>query len=136
VPPDVIGTIIWIESYCDPNMVGASGERGLMQIMPGTARYIEAQIGLDADLIMSDPAANVEAGTFYFSLWYHRFGRLDLALSSFNGGPGHVIESGEVWLPTRGYVDKALDHLGSTWQLGLEPMICARGNEACLEEHP
>ena len=132
VPTPVVEAIIYIESYCDPHTIGAAGERGPMQILPTTATYIQNQIGIDADLILTDPAANIHAGAYYLSLWWHRFRRIDLALSAYNGGPAHVIEASDVWPPTQHYVDKCLAHLGPAWQHGLHPAICARGSEACL----
>src|SRR5712691_7243245 len=58
VDPRFIHAVIKQESKYDPHAVSHVGARGLMQMMPATAK----RFGLkDAD----DPAANVEAGTKY-----------------------------------------------------------------------
>lgn len=132
VDPRVIRAMVWVESNDYPHVVGSSGERGYMQIMETTAEHIANSIGLDATLILSDPDTNIRAGTWYFSLWYHRFGDLDLALAAYNAGPSHVIACGCVPPFAERYVYKVRQVLGWNWPAE----ICLDGGRACLMEVP
>jgi soluble lytic murein transglycosylase-like protein len=60
--------------------------RGLMQVLPSTARGL----GLDADV----PASNVLAGARYLRLLFDRFRSSDLALAAYNAGPTAVERAG------------------------------------------
>ena len=60
--------------------------RGLMQVLPSTARGL----GLDADV----PASNVLAGARYLRLLFDRFKSSDLALAAYNAGPTAVERAG------------------------------------------
>ena len=116
VNPDVIRAIVWVESCDDPRAVGGSGEQGYAQIMPGTADYIAASTDMRAAEILNNPTVNIRAGTWLFSIWYHRFERVDLALSAYNAGAKYVIEHGVVNPITKNYVDKVYSVLG--WHRG------------------
>src|SRR6266480_4837651 len=58
VDPDLVNSLILVESGFDPNAVSRKGARGLMQLMPQTAARMGVQNAMD-------PAANVEGGTRY-----------------------------------------------------------------------
>lgn len=132
VPPDVIQAILWVESYGDPYAVGYSGEKGLMQVIPGTAEYIANCTNMTADAILNDPITNIRAGSWYFARWYHRFGDIDLALSSYNGGPKYVITHHAVNPYTQHYVDKVNGILAT---LSPTPSVICIGNDPrCLME--
>ena len=70
----------------NPAALSAAGARGLLQVMPGTAR----ELGLTADI----PAANVLAGARYLRLLLDRYGNLDLALAAYNAGPATIDRLG------------------------------------------
>jgi hypothetical protein len=55
-----------VESAGNPGAVSPVGARGLMQLMPATAREIEAKLGMPAGLTDRDPEANRKAGEFYY----------------------------------------------------------------------
>jgi len=133
VDPRVIRAMIWIESYDRWDPIGPAGGVGYMQILPPTAEYIAGRTGMDAHLILTDPETNIAAGTWYFALWYHRFGRLDLALAAYNGGPAHVLKCLCVPPATERYVLKVLDTLGWNWPA--EICLSSRGRTVCLTEH-
>ena len=109
LPGGLLHALVQVESNSDPFAVGALGEAGLCQIHPVTAVAISNTIGIRADLIMSDPGANLEAGAFYLSSMIALFdGDVALALSAYNGGPGRVLDCRCVIPTTRRYVDAVL----------------------------
>jgi soluble lytic murein transglycosylase-like protein len=86
-------------------IVSRAGAMGLMQLMPGTWRDMQALLGLGSDA--HDPADNILAGTAYLRLMYDRFGYPGL-FAAYNAGPGRyaAFVTGERPLPaeTRAYV--------------------------------
>ena len=86
-------------------IVSPAGAMGLMQLMPGTWRDMQALLGLGSD--SHDPADNILAGTAYLRLMYDRFGYPGL-FAAYNAGPARYAAflSGRHPLPaeTRAYV--------------------------------
>ena len=71
------------ESYFDAQAESSAGARGVMQIMPRTAL---GEYGIDPDLLW-DPRINVRLGLHFLGRLLKRYrGRVDLALSYYNGG--------------------------------------------------
>ena len=85
VPLGLLAAVARIESGFRVNARGSSGEIGLMQLMPGTAR------GLGVNPY--DPAQNVLGGATYLAQQLRRFGDLRLALAAYNAGPGRVAQA-------------------------------------------
>ena len=82
--PDLVNSLILVESGFDPKAVSPKGARGLMQLMPQTA----AQMGVQNAM---DPAANVEGGTRYLGELLSRYHNdLSKALAAYNAGPDRV----------------------------------------------
>ncbi|MEA2695173.1 MAG: soluble lytic murein transglycosylase, partial [Acidobacteriota bacterium] len=104
LPPYVIAGMIRQESGFDVNAVSSAGARGLMQLMPSTARELAQRFGVPfSHDRMSEPAFNLQLGTTYFRQVMSMFGdNLELALAGYNGGPfrikrlWHESGSGEV----------------------------------------
>ena len=87
VPLSLLVAVAYEESRMDPKARSRAGARGLLQLMPGTARELEA----DADI----PRENVLAGARYLEHMLERFdGNVDLALAAYNAGPGAVEKAG------------------------------------------
>jgi len=78
--PRLLDAVIAQESGFASGRVSKAGAMGMMQIMPGTARYL----GLSNPF---DPIANIRAGARYLREQIDRFGRVDLALAAYNAGP-------------------------------------------------
>jgi len=86
VPLPLLAATAYEESQMDPGARSPVGARGLLQLMPSTARALR----VDGD----DPAANVLAGARYLRLLLDRFGSVELALSAYNAGPAAVERAG------------------------------------------
>ncbi|MFM5955472.1 MAG: lytic transglycosylase domain-containing protein [Novosphingobium sp.] len=81
------------ESQFAMNAVSHAGARGLMQLMPGTAREQAGKLGLtyDPQALMSDAGYNLRLGDAYFSRMMDYFGgSYPLAVAAYNAGPGNV----------------------------------------------
>ena len=81
------------ESSFDRGAVSHAGARGMMQLMPGTARQ-EADkmgIGFDSGQLTGNPAYNVTVGSHYFQRLLDQWGgNAVLAVASYNAGAGNV----------------------------------------------
>lgn len=89
------------ESQFADNAISHAGARGLMQLMPGTAREQAGKMGIQymaADLIGS-AETNIRLGDGYFArmMDYYR-GAYPLAIAAYNAGPGNVNK----WLRANG----------------------------------
>ncbi|MEM7666655.1 MAG: lytic transglycosylase domain-containing protein [Pseudomonadota bacterium] len=97
------------ESEFDRTRVSHAGARGVMQLMPGTAREQSGLIGvqyMSANLIDS-PSYNIRLGDAYFARMMDYYGgAYPLAIGAYNAGPGRVNQ----WLrlngdPRKGEID-------------------------------
>jgi soluble lytic murein transglycosylase len=96
------------ESGFDPEALSPAGARGLMQLMPATARMVARKLGADfADHRLTDPQYNIRLGSTYLADMIDTYGgHYVLALAAYNAGPGRV----KAWLgdygdPRAGAVD-------------------------------
>jgi soluble lytic murein transglycosylase len=81
------------ESSFDRAAISNAGARGMMQLMPGTARETAGKLGMSYDFgrLTSDPAYNMMLGTSYFSVLLDQWGgSVPLAVASYNAGAGNV----------------------------------------------
>ena len=84
------------ESGFDPNAKSRAGARGLMQLMPATARFISAGTVRDKDSLFN-PAVNLSLGQRYLShlLSEPAVGsNLFFLAVAYNGGPGNLATWG------------------------------------------
>ncbi|QAY79092.1 lytic transglycosylase domain-containing protein [Sphingosinicella sp. BN140058] len=83
------------ESSFDRAAVSHADARGMMQLMPGTAREQARKVGLPYDLgrLTSDPSYNVMLGTSYFQRLLDQWGgNVPMAVASYNAGAGNVAK--------------------------------------------
>jgi len=81
------------ESSFDRAAVSHAGARGMMQLMPGTAREQSAKLGMgyDPSRLTTDPVYNVTLGTAYFQRMLNIWdGNAPLAIASYNAGSGNA----------------------------------------------
>lgn len=81
-PPSLVKAVMQVESGGKQEAVSNKGARGLMQLMPATAR--------DLDVDASKPEENVEGGSRYLAQQLNEFGSKELALAAYNWGPANV----------------------------------------------
>ena len=103
---NLIHAVMQAESAFHPYAVSRAGAEGLMQLMP----ELSDEMGVGDAF---DPRENIMGGARYLKrlLDYHN-GNIDLALASYNAGPGNVERYGGVppFRETRNYV-KTIKHI-------------------------
>ena len=104
VSPSLVKAVIWRESRFHPDMQGAHGERGLMQVTEGAAQdWARAEkIGIFVPADLMDPKTNIEVGTWYLANALRRWSGKDdpvpFALAEYNAGRTRVMR----WEKTSG----------------------------------
>lgn len=80
------------ESSFDRTAMSSAGARGLMQLMPATARDVAAKTGqvYDVNRLFSDPAYNISLGSYYIGLRRDNFSNAMMAIAAYNAGAGNV----------------------------------------------
>ena len=96
------------ESSFDKAAVSHAGARGMMQLMPGTAREQSGKMGMGYDYgrLTSDSNYNVMLGSAYFQRLVNMWdGNYPLAVASYNAGAGNVRKWVRSYGDPRGNVD-------------------------------
>jgi cell wall-associated NlpC family hydrolase len=108
VSPNLLAAVAQTESGFNPRAVSGAGARGLMQLMPGTAR----SLGVDP----TNAAQAVDGAARLLSQHLRHFGSTSLALAAYNAGPGAVTRYHGVppYSETRSYVAKVLSAAGKS----------------------
>ena len=102
VNPNLVYSIIKVESNFKIRAESSKGAKGLMQIMPETGQWIAAQLGIDdfeaANLY--EPDINIQFGCWYLASLAKEFeGRLPQVIAAYNAGRGMVSQWNEadIW---------------------------------------
>jgi soluble lytic murein transglycosylase-like protein len=105
LPAGLLRAVASVESSFNASAVSPAGAKGLMQLMPGTAR------GLGVDPM--DPAEAVDGAGRLLSGLIDRFGSVQLALAAYNAGPGAVQRYGGVppFTETQNYVKRVMSRM-------------------------
>lgn len=90
VDPVLVKAVMLVESAYNPHAVSSKGARGLMQLMPDTAKRFKVTS-------IDNPEENVRAGIQYLALLIRLFeGDLRRALAGYNAGENAVLRYGGV----------------------------------------
>jgi transglycosylase-like protein with SLT domain len=110
--PQLVAAVLRAESAGDPRAVSRKGARGLMQLMPATAR----RFGVGQERLL-DPRQNLEAGSRYLRWLVDQFpGDLVKVLAAYNAGEATVERYQGVppYRETRDYIRRIYTTLGLT----------------------
>lgn len=155
--PALILGVIRQESAFSTTAVSSAGARGLMQLMPSTAKQVAKKIGLkyEEKKLTSDPGYNVRLGSAYLQDLINRFrGSYVLAIAAYNAGPSRSVDwirqfgdprEAEVdvidWIEsipfseTRNYVQRVIENL-MVYRHRLGDTQIAQQDEPALEAFP
>ena len=102
IDPELVHAVVQAESNYQPRAKSRVGARGLMQVMPETAR----DFGITN---LYDPQHNLEAGVQYLKFLLERFD-VKHAIAAYNAGPTAVRRAGGIppFKETQHYVTKVL----------------------------
>jgi soluble lytic murein transglycosylase-like protein len=90
LPPELLHSVIKVESDYNPYAVSPKGAMGMMQLIPSTAR----RFGVSN---VFDPVENIEGGASYLEYLLEMFhGNAELALAAYNAGENAVMKYGTV----------------------------------------
>jgi cell wall-associated NlpC family hydrolase len=107
LPAGLLRAVASVESSFNAQAVSPAGAKGLMQLMPSTAK------GLGVDPLQ--PAQAVDGAARLLSGLVDQFGSVKLALAAYNAGPGAVKKYGGVppYGETQAYVRKVMSRMES-----------------------
>lgn len=104
IDPDLLASMVKVESGGHVSAISHVGARGLMQLMPATATDLGVRNSLQPD-------QNVAGGTVYLDalLMYYN-NNVVLALAAYNAGPAAVNRYGGIppYMETRRYVQRVI----------------------------
>ncbi len=106
VDPAMVKAIILAESSYNPKAVSKVGARGLMQLMPATAKELGVRDSFN-------PEQNIHGGVKYYKQLLVQFnGNVKLALAAYNAGRGRVMQYKGIppFKDTRYYIKKVLEY--------------------------
>lgn len=103
VDASLVYAIIKVESNFDRFAVSSADARGLMQIMPSTAKWISKELGEEfvVDNLFFEET-NIKYGCFYLRYLFSKFATMGAVICAYNAGET-VVRS---WLDENGEVDE------------------------------
>ncbi len=110
VDPNLVRSLVKVESNFNPRALSSKGAMGLMQLMPATARMYDVRNAFD-------PAQNVDAGVRHLKGLLQNFGgNVSLSLAAYNAGQGAVERNGGIppYTETRNYVKRITNLMGGS----------------------
>ena len=132
-PPEIAVLPAGQETVFTSTAVSYADARGILQLLPGTAREMARVVGVPYEeaRLLSDPAYNALLGGTYIARMVADYrGSYALALTAYNAGPGRVadwierngdprdsVEEAVDWIEfipfdeTRNYVQRTLENL-------------------------
>ncbi len=93
VDPMLVFSVIAVESSLNKNAVSPMGARGLMQLLPATAKSISEELGMEYNgrKGLSDVKTNIILGTYYLSKLSGKYNNnMKLYLAAYNYGPSNI----------------------------------------------
>jgi soluble lytic murein transglycosylase len=109
--PYLVLSLIRQESAFNPRAFSHAGARGLMQLIPSTARIVARQTRVRRFNLhmLFEPHANIQLGTHYFSSQLQQFDHNSVfALAAYNAGPHRVEQWRQRWsdLPIDEFIEQ------------------------------
>lgn len=119
----LLASLAYTESNFNPEVVSWSGAKGLMQLMPSTARAMGIPAGKE-----QDPEESIKAAAKYIGIIERSFSKVDnpeerqlFALAAYNAGIGHISDA--MALAGKYGKDKYV------WRENVEQFILLKSNE-------
>jgi soluble lytic murein transglycosylase-like protein len=113
--PNLVKAVAWQESRWNQNTISSSGAIGVMQVMPGTADWINDNLVEEELDVRGSVADNIKAGTAYLAHRIDQFDDIELGLAAYYMGP-IVVQNNGITDEGRVYVDSVLsirDHIAT-----------------------
>lgn len=92
VDPALVKAVAWQESGWQQEAVSSAGALGVMQVMPGTADYVNQSLG-GGNLDVTETRGNIELGVRYLHHVVHAMPTERKGLAAYYTGPGAVGRS-------------------------------------------
>jgi soluble lytic murein transglycosylase-like protein len=129
VSPELVDSVIQVESNYNPHAISPKGAQGLMQLMPATARRFGVKNTFD-------PKDNIEGGVRYLKFLQETFKDERLAIAAYNAGEGAVQKYGNVppYQETMSYVANVGRKYGQARRAALKKQVAKQAADSQPQE--